>query len=98
MTSFWIAAILINQATAADLRITVCDRGNLGRGVLEETFRDVARIFRLAGIDVKVTLPTPRAGGACSMRIPEPPEPGREVEAACATRRDVALEIAPDRP
>jgi hypothetical protein len=94
-----LAASVLGITAGAELQITVYDRADLSDGARRSVFEIVGRIFRTSGIDVAWKMGALEAEEALLITYPARPPRGREREAACAARRDIALELigaAPD--
>ncbi|MDQ2900301.1 MAG: hypothetical protein M3Y07_10935 [Acidobacteriota bacterium] len=98
MRHFFVAALTVVGASAARVHVTVYDRTNLPGEVSATAFEDVRRIFRMAGIDAELVLGDLSAAEASVMTYTALPPKGREAEAGCRARRDIALKIVNDAP
>jgi hypothetical protein len=92
------AAVMVGAASATQLRITVYDQALLAKDVSRQAFADLRRIFSASGIEVQLIEGDPRAEEALLITYPEPPRKGKEVQAACLARRNIALEIVAKAP
>lgn len=90
LTSLW--AGLAAQTT---LDVHVYDRAQVDGATLEQASQVIAGIFRASGIQLRWILEPPGDPEGSKVVLVNPPRRGREVEAACAARRDIALLILP---
>jgi hypothetical protein len=88
-----IAALMVASAGAAELRVVVYDQARVPKEVTRTAFEDLRRIFHESGIEVKLVAGDGTSSEASLITYPEPPPKGREKDAACLARRDIALEI-----
>lgn len=98
MRSLLLAAAVLEIGLGAELRIAVYDRANLSEGTRRTAFDVVERIFRSAGIQIAWNIGPLEAEEAALLTYPSRPIRGQGREAACAARRDIALEILDDAP
>jgi len=89
----WVLAI--QAAGALQLRVIVYDKANLSRDMRSEAFDHLRRIFRQSKIAVEIVAGDLSAEEPSVMNYSQAPFPGREKEAACSARRDIALDIIP---
>jgi hypothetical protein len=94
MKSIAIAALMVASASAAELRVVVYDQARVPKDVTRTAFEDLRRIFHESGIEIQLVAGDETAFEASLITYPAPPPKGREQEAACLARRDIALEIA----
>ena len=94
MKSITLAALMAASASAAELRVVVYDQAHVPKEVTRTAFEHLRQIFHQSGIEMTLGAGDGTASEASLMTYPAPPPKGREQEAACLARRDIALEIA----
>ena len=83
-----------NPVTApAELRITIYDQAHLPREVTRSAFDQLRIVLHQSGIAIELVAGDPAADEASLFTYPGLPPKGREQEAACRARRDIALKI-----
>ena len=95
MKRLLIAAFLLNTACAEQLRIAVYGHENLPANEIASGLR---RIFRQSGFDIVWEAGLPNAEEASVMLYAGTPAKGRQQEALCRARRDIALSVLPVAP
>ena len=98
MKSIALAALMVASAGAAELRVVVYDQARVPKQVTQTAFESLRQIFRDSGIEIKLTAGDATATEASLITYPEPPPKGRERDADCLARRDIALEIVAAAP
>ena len=98
MNALLLAAFLVNLPDQIELRVTVYDNSGFTRAVRRQTFAEAERILRTAGVIVVWAEGDPAHPEARSLQYPERPRRGRETDAACRARADVALELLARAP
>jgi hypothetical protein len=98
MFSFMLAALLWGAPDWPQLRVTVYDRSGLDGKTRAQAFAEVARLFRAAGIHVLRMDGDIHSVEGKLLTYPERPRKGREAEAACRARTDVALDLLENTP
>jgi hypothetical protein len=91
-------ALLTQTAAAFQLRVTIYDKANLPKELRSETFNNLRRIFHSSKITVDLVAGKAGAEEASVMSYPERVAAGKEMEAICSARRDIALDIVPLAP
>lgn len=96
---FLVMSLLLGMtAQSAEVQVTVYDRAGLAGHVKTTTLRTAERILSRAGLEVQWRDGSLDSEEAALITYPESPRKGREQEASCAARRDIALEILPSAP
>ena len=98
MRHILIAVLLTMTARADQLRITVYDRAHFSKEVIEMAVDNLSRIFRDSKIDIRVVEGDPASDEASLFIYSDSLTQGREAEAACRARRDIALQIVAAAP
>jgi hypothetical protein len=93
-----IASLMLASASAEQLRVVVYDQARLPKNVTRTALENLRRIFHQAGIEIEFVAGDAAASEASLITYPAPPPKGREQEAACLARRDIALEIVAVTP
>jgi hypothetical protein len=88
-----LALITTTIGRTETLRITVYDRAELSRPVLDGALGELRRIFRLAGIEAEFAFGDPEIAEASLVLYPGQLTKDQIVRASCRARRDVALRI-----
>jgi len=89
---------MIQAATALQLRITIYDKANLPEGVRSEALDHLRRIFRAANTTVELVAGEAGTPEASTVVYEPRPIEGKQMEAACGARRDIALDLIPFSP
>jgi hypothetical protein len=88
-----IAGLMTMCASAQTVRVTVYDRVERPRRDREEMLIALSRIFHLSGLSIEVADGDSSAYEASVTMYSAKPDVGREHEALCLARRDIALDI-----
>jgi len=97
MNSYLAIACFAGNLTAqTTLDVHVYDRAQVPPSYLEQGAQVLARILRVSGIELRWTIEQADSPEASKIVLVNPPRPGRERQAACAARRDIALLILRD--
>lgn len=97
MTKYLLLACFAGSLAAeTTLDVHIYDWANVPASTLERTSEALTRIFRLSGIELRWIVEPPDSPEARKVVLVNPPRPGRELQATCAARRDIALSILPD--
>ena len=88
-----LASLMLASASAEQLRVVVYDQARLPKEVTRTVLEDLRQIFHESGIEIELGAGEGTASEASLVTYPAPPPKGREQEAACLARRDIALEI-----
>ena len=95
----FLALTLMTIATRAEeVRMTVYHATNCPKPIREDALDELKRLFGRSGLGLQITEGDPNSPEAATIPYPEPPKRGRELEAACAARADIALEVAASAP
>jgi hypothetical protein len=95
MTNLMMACFAGGLAAQTSLDVHVYDWAKVSASTLERTAKELARIFRVSGIELRWIVEPPDSPEASKVVLVDPPPRGRERQAACAARRDIALSILP---
>ena len=98
MYALLLAAVLTNVPEGVELRVTFYDNSGLGRDARTRTLAEAERILSKVGVNVVWAEGDPTNLEALLIQYPERPHAGRETDAACRARADIALELLPHAP
>lgn len=98
MNTLLFAALLMNPPDRVELRVTFYDNSGLGRDFRIRTFGQAERNLREAGVDIVWVEGDPASPEVRLIQYPERPRKGRETDAACRARADIALELLAHAP
>jgi hypothetical protein len=88
-----------NLVTASDeVRVTIYDQAHLPHRVIQNAFDQLRLTLRRAGIALDAVVGDPAAEEASLFRYVTPPPHGKEQQAICGARRDIALKIVEASP